>query len=69
MFQNDWDSVRKDNVTVNDACNKLLLHFSVFVKYVFRGILIHPNPNNKPWFNSELRSNMRLKNRLRKKSI
>lgn len=43
---------------------KLQKYFYSFVKVLFQVLI---RQNDKPWFNSELRSNIRLRDRFRKK--
>ena len=69
IFQFDWDSVINDNVTVNDACNKFTSIFFEFCKECIPRKKVLIRPNDKPWFNSELRYNIRLRDRLRKKTF
>ena len=69
IFQFDWDSVINDNVTVDDACNKFTSIFFEFCKECIPRKKVLIRPNDKPWFNSELRYNIRLRDRLRKKAF
>ena len=69
IFQFDWDSVINDNVTVDDACNKFTSIFLEFCKECIPRKKVLIRPNDKPWFNSELRYNIRLRDRLRKKAF
>ena len=55
IFQFDWDSVINDNVTVDDACNKFTSIFFEFCKECIPRKKVLIRPNDKPWFNSELR--------------
>ena len=69
IFQFGWNSVINDNVTVDDACNKFTSTFFEFCKECIPRKKVLIRPNDKPWFNSELRYNIRLRDRLRKKAF
>ena len=65
----NWDLIANDNCAVDEACYKFTDLFLKFCKYCipFRKVLIRQN--DKPWLNSELRYNLRLRDRLRKHSF
>ena len=67
--QHDWDSDINETLTVDGCCQNFTRVFLQFCKTCIpcRKVLIRPN--DKPWFTSELRYNIRIRNRLRKKSI
>ncbi|MEW8546228.1 MAG: endonuclease/exonuclease/phosphatase family protein, partial [Candidatus Thiodiazotropha sp.] len=69
ISQYDWDSVINDNATVDDACNRFTNIFLDFCKECIPRKKVLIRPNDKPWFNSELRYNIRLRDRLRKKAF
>ena len=58
-----------DSNDVDDICNKFTSVFLGFCKCCipYKQILIREN--DKPWFNSEIRYNIRLRDKLRKKSF
>ena len=66
--QFNWNDVFDSN-DVDDICNKFTSVFLGFCKSCipYKQILIREN--DKPWFNSEIRYNIRLRDKLRKKSF
>lgn len=63
----NWDNIINDNTTVDEACMEFTNAFLQFCKRSIprKNVLIRQN--DKPWFNSELRFNIKLRDRLRKK--
>ena len=57
-----------DSSDVDDICNKFTSLFLGFCKCCIPCKQILIRENDKPWFNSEIRYNIRLRDKLRKKS-
>ena len=66
--QYNWDSIIDDSV-VDSACEKFTDIFLSFCKECNPRKKVIIRPNDKPWFNSELRHNIRLRDRVRKKAL
>ena len=72
-LNNSKDTIRfgvynNDNISIDSACEKFTDIFLSFCKEIPRKKGIK-RPNDKPWFNSELRRNIPLQDRLRKKAL
>ena len=67
--QYDWDSIVNYNISVDSACKKFTDIFLSFCKECIARKKVLIRPNDKLCFNSELRCNIRLRDRLRKKAL
>ena len=62
-----WDSIINDNCAIGDACINFTDVFLKFCKECIPCQKVLIRQNDKPWFNSEIRHNIRLRNKLRKR--
>ena len=67
--QHDWDSDINETLTVDGCCQNFSRVFLQFCKTCIPCSKVLTRPNDKPWFTSELRYNIRIRNRLRKKAF
>ena len=65
----DWNSVINDTLSVDEACDSFTTIFLSFCKTCIPLKKVLIRPNDKPWFNSELRQNIRRRDRLRRKAL
>ncbi|MCG8095193.1 MAG: hypothetical protein JAZ17_16505 [Candidatus Thiodiazotropha endolucinida] len=63
----DWSVLAEGSV--NDACVKFTDVFLEFVRLCIPSKVVTVRPNDKPWFDSDIRHFIRIRNKLRKKSI
>ena len=69
MRSYDWDSIINDNFAIRQACTNFTDLFLKFCKECIPCKKILKRQNDKPWFNSDIRHNLRLHNRLRKRFL
>ena len=62
----NWDSIINDNCAIGDACINFTDVFLKFCKECIPCQKVLIRQNDKPWFNSEIRHNIRLRDKLRK---
>ncbi|MCG7882866.1 MAG: hypothetical protein JAY96_14895 [Candidatus Thiodiazotropha endolucinida] len=62
----DWSILSEGSV--NEACVKFTDKFLEFVKMCIPSKIVTVRPNDKPWFDSEIRHFVRIRDKLRKKS-
>ena len=63
----NWDTIINETRSVNQACENFTDLFLKFCKECIPCKKVLIRQNDKPWFSSELRYNIRLRNRLRKR--
>ena len=63
----NWDSIINDNCAIGDACINFTDVFLKFCKECIPCQKVLIRQNDKPWFNSEIRHNIRLRDKLRKR--
>lgn len=67
--QYNWDSDINETLTIDQSCENFTNTFLQFCKTCIPHNKVLIRPNDKPWFTSELRYNIRLRDRLRKKAL
>ena len=63
----NWDSIINDKCAIGDACINFTDVFLKFCKECISCQKVLIRQNDKPWFNSEIRHNVRLRDKLRKR--
>lgn len=67
ISMHNWDAVINDTSTVDQACINFTNLFMKFCTECIPSKKVLIRQNDKPWFNSELRYNIKLRDRLRKR--
>lgn len=62
----NWDEIINETVSIDESCEKFTNIFSNFCKACIPSKKVLIRENDKPWFTSELRYNIRVRDRLRK---
>ncbi|MEW8548488.1 MAG: reverse transcriptase family protein [Candidatus Thiodiazotropha sp.] len=65
----DWNLAINNSLTVDESCKKFTNIFLDFCKRCIPSKKVLIRPNDKPWFTSELRYNIRLRDRLRNRAF
>lgn len=65
----DWNTIFNSSTNIDDICEKFTNTFINFCKNCIPCKKILISANDKPWFSTELRYNMRIRDRLRKKYL
>ena len=65
----DWNLLFNDSISVDDACESFTKTFLDFCKICIPSKKVLIRPDDKPWFTSEIRHNLRLRDRLRKRAF
>ena len=67
--QNNWDHVINDTLSVDEACNNFTEVYINLCKACIPRKKVLIRPSDCPWFTSELRHNIRIRDRLRRKAL
>ena len=65
----DWNELFRESNSVDSACDKFTEVFFSLVRQCVPSKKVLIRPNDKPWFTSELRFNIRLRDRFRKVAL
>ena len=67
--QHDWDHLIRNTISVDEACANFTEAFIQLCESSIPRKKVIIRPSDRPWFNSELRHNIRLRDRLRRKAL
>ena len=67
--QHDWDHLIHNTISVDEACADFTEAFFQLCESSIPRKKVIIRPSDRPWFNSELRHNIRLRDRLRRKAL
>lgn len=64
-----WEEMFAESENVDEACTKFTNKFLSMARTCIPSKLVTIRPNDKPWMTSELRKNIRIRDRLHKKNL
>ena len=69
LLDTNWNNILSEDQSVDELCEIFTTTFLNFARECIPTKLVTVRNNDKPWFNGELRREIRIRDRLRKKAI